>query len=213
MVLDEQARIMLRATKNVQLQKNIRTWFRLLLAEINSGSGNINKEVLENTPDRVAKAYVELLDGYDQDPHEILKTFEVPSEKGVAVYEVCEFYSRCEHHMLPFFGKVHIGYISKTKCFGLSKLARLVDVYAHRLQIQERLTQQIADALWHELLPGDGVYVAVEGRHLCMMMRGIKKQDSVTITKAYHGCYEHGEDAHRQREEFLMILRSKKVKI
>jgi len=176
-----------------------------------------NKEVIENTPYRYAVALLELLDGYNKNPKHILKTFD-PPKGGVIVYETCEFYSLCEHHMLPFYGKVHIGYISKEKVFGLSKLARLVDVFAHRLQIQERMTQQIADVLWDAIkdtstgIPTGGVFVLVEGRHLCMMMRGIKKQDSVTITEAYRGVYEKGKDAHRLREEFKMILRTKKVK-
>jgi len=173
-------------------------------------------EVVEHTPARYINALLELLDGYEQDPEEVLKTFD-PPKQGVVVYETCEFYSLCEHHMLPFFGRVHIGYRSRTKCIGLSKLARLVDVYAHRLQIQERLTQQIADALFKGLKPAYdpycGVYVIVEGRHLCMMMRGIKKQDTVTITEQYRGEYLIGKDAHRLREEFKMILREKKVKI
>jgi len=179
------------------------------------------KEVIENTPYRYALALLEMLDGYNKFVD--LKTFEVP-HGGVVVYEVCEFYSLCEHHMLPFFGKVHIGYISKKKCFGLSKLARLVDKFAKRLQIQERMTQEIADALWNELqdtsgaispdVTGEeirdaGVYVIVEGHHLCMKMRGVQKQDAVTITEAYRGCFDMGDDAHRRREEFKMILRTK----
>ena len=181
----------------------------------------VESEVITNTPHRYMKAMQEILDGYDMNPDEILKDFE-PAEladKEANVYETCEFYSLCEHHLLPFFGKVHIGYITKGRVFGLSKLARLVDVYAHRLQIQERLTTQIADALYEKLIEKSftpeqiGVFVVVEAKHLCMIQRGIKKQDSRTVTKKYRGCFARGEDAHRLREEFLMILRSKKVKI
>lgn len=165
------------------------------------------KEVILNTPERYVKALKELLSGYWQDPTEIIsKTF---PQQTAMVYEVCEFYSLCEHHMLPFFGKVHIAYIPTGKVVGLSKLARLVEVYSRRLQIQERLGEQIADALWkHKELKPAGVFVIVEGQHLCMMMRGIKKQNAITITKAMRGSYKQSSDL---RKEFLMILRTRKT--
>ena len=192
------------------LRKMMPQWFRLILAEINNATGAVSKDVLDNTPDRVAKAYLELLSGYDQKPNDIITVFD---QQTAVVYECCEFYSLCEHHMLPFFGKVHIGYIPSGKVVGLSKLARLVECFSRRLQIQERLTEQIANALYFnkELKPF-GVFVLVEAQHLCMMMRGIKKQDSKTKTIAVRGAYDdrRGKKAHRLREEFLMILRSKK---
>lgn len=221
MVLDEEARKLARSsgligtvTIRAELQAHIQRYFEMIINDLVRYGADINEEVVKNTPERVAKAYIELLKGYDQDPDEILRTFK---QQTALVYEVCEFYSLCEHHMLPFFGKIHIGYIPSGKVVGLSKLARLVEIYSRRLQIQERLTEQIADALWNskELAPA-GVFVLVEAQHLCMMMRGIKKQDTKTKTVAVRGLYtekDGGSNAHRLREEFLMILRNRKVKI
>ena len=174
-------------------------------------------ELIANTPNRVIKAYQELLAGYDQNPKEILKEFDMKGKK-VAVYETCEFYSLCEHHMIPFYGKVHIAYVTEGKCFGLSKLARLVEVYARRLQIQERMTDDIADALYQalgsndELGPNcgdDGVLVITEAKHLCMCMRGIKKQDSMTVMTAKRGRFAIEPQL---CNETLAILREKNAK-
>jgi GTP cyclohydrolase I len=187
---------------------------------------DVDAEVIANTPRRIVRAYEELLKGYEMNPENILKEFEIPN-KRVHVYETCEFYSLCEHHMLPFYGKVHIAYTAANRAFGLSKLARLVEVYSKRLQLQERLTDQIAQALFDAINTPprgyldkqarilwksstiNGVFVVVEAKHLCMSMRGIKKQDAVTITKAARGIYERNAQL---RSEFLAILRSKKAK-
>lgn len=179
----------------------IRSWLALIPEDV-------SEEILANTPRRTVEAFNELTKGYGESGWEVLKEFELP-KSDVNVYECCEFYSLCEHHLLPFYGKVHIGYLTKGKVFGLSKLARVVEVYSRRLQIQERLTNQIADALYNALDLHSGVFVVVEAKHLCMMMRGVKKQDAVTITQAARGRYVVGE----LQDRFLKILRSKKVSV
>jgi len=147
---------------------------------------NCHREGLKETPTRVAKMYDEIFGGYEQDPEKILsKNFATDNKEMVIVKDI-DYYSQCEHHMVPFFGKVHIGYIPNGKVVGLSKLARLVEVYARRLQIQEQMTFQIADALEKYIKP-QGLAVVVTGTHLCMCMRGIKKANSVTITNALRG--------------------------
>jgi GTP cyclohydrolase I len=181
----------------------IRKWIRQI--------PDVSEEVIANTPRRVVEAYKELLKGYERKPDDVLKEFDLPGQR-VHVYECCEFYSLCEHHLLPFFGKVHIAYTAEQKAFGLSKLARLVEVFSRRLQIQERLTDQIASALYHALgeNPRNGVFIVIEAKHLCMSMRGIQKQDVNTTTKASYGVYV---TSNQLRSEFLAVLRSKKVKV
>ena len=146
-----------------------------------------NRDGLMATPGRVEKAMAYLTKGYQEDPNEILRgaLFDVDYDEMVIVKDV-EMYSLCEHHMLPFFGKVHVAYIPKGKVIGLSKIARLVEVFARRLQVQERMTRQIADAIQEAIAP-QGVGVVIEARHLCMMMRGIEKQNSSTVTSAMVG--------------------------
>jgi GTP cyclohydrolase IA len=157
---------------------------------------------LARTPQRVRSALKYLYEGYALESCDAVgdAVFDCDAENLVAVRDI-EFYSQCEHHMLPFFGRVHIGYLPRGRVVGLSKLPRLVDVYAHRLQMQERLTEQIADGLDKVLAPA-GVAVVVESSHLCMMMRGVRKQCSLTYTSAFRGLME--QDPHRG--EFLNLI-------
>ncbi len=161
------------------------------------------REGLLKTPERAAKALVDITCGYRQNPLEIARkaVFEHAGSKIVIVKDI-EFYSMCEHHILPFFGKVSIGYIPDGKMIGLSKLARIVDSFARRLQVQERLTAQVCELL-AEALPNHGVIVACDAEHLCMKMRGVEKQDSSTLTLDY--CGRFSEDV-ALREEFFRML-------
>ena len=161
------------------------------------------RDGLLKTPERVEKAMKFLTQGYHEDPQNILRAalFDVDYDEMVMVKDI-EMYSLCEHHMLPFFGKVHIAYIPKGKVVGLSKLPRLVDVFARRLQVQERMTREIASALQEAIAP-QGVGVVVEARHLCMMMRGVEKQNSSTVTSSMSGVFL--ED--KTRAEFLSLVR------
>ena len=186
---------------------------RTLLA---STGEDVNREGLVDTPARVAKMYEEIFGGYKIDPYELLeRTFtedagiEEADEDGVINYlqgmvivRNIKFYSHCEHHMVPFFGTVHVGYIPNKKVVGLSKIARVVDAYARRLQIQERLTKQIADTI-QEVLSPQGVMVVVEAEHLCMKMRGIKNPCADTVTSTVRGLFEQAPT----RQEFLQLIR------
>ena len=162
-----------------------------------------NRDGLQRTPERVEKSMAYLTKGYQEDPHQMLRAalFDVDYDEMVIVKDV-EMFSLCEHHMLPFFGKVHVAYIPKGKVVGLSKIARLVEVFSRRLQVQERMTRQIADAIQDAIAP-QGVGVVIEARHLCMMMRGIEKQNSSTVTSAMIGCFREKET----RAEFLSLVR------
>jgi GTP cyclohydrolase I len=164
-----------------------------------------NRDGLRRTPYRVAEAYQYLTSGYSQDVDAILSKaiFKEKYNEMVIVRNI-DFFSLCEHHLLPFFGKVHIAYIPKGKIVGLSKLPRIVEVFARRLQVQERMTQQIADTLFTALKPA-GVAVVIEARHLCMMMRGVEKQNSVATTSAMLG--EFHED-NKTRTEFLTLIKN-----
>jgi len=161
-----------------------------------------NRDGLVATPGRVEKAMAFLTKGYNEDPSKMLRgaLFDEDYDEMVIVKDI-EMFSLCEHHMLPFFGKVHVAYIPKGKVIGLSKIPRLVEVFARRLQIQERLTRQIADAIQEAIAP-QGVGVVIEARHLCMMMRGIEKQHSSTVTSAMLGCFRQKET----RLEFLSLV-------
>jgi GTP cyclohydrolase I len=161
------------------------------------------REGLVKTPERVEEAWKFLTRGYGQTVEEVINgaLFEADSHHMVIVKDI-EIYSMCEHHMLPFFGRCHIGYIPKGKVIGVSKLARLADMFARRLQIQERLTNQVAEALMEHLQP-DGVGVVIEAQHLCMMMRGVEKQNSVMITSAVLGSFR---SCLSTRTEFLKLL-------
>ncbi len=162
------------------------------------------REGLVKTPKRSANAFRFLTKGYNQTLDEIVNNaiFEAES-KDMVILKNIELYSLCEHHMLPFFGKAHIGYIPDKKIIGVSKLARIVDMYARRLQIQERLTHQIAKAIWDILNPL-GVAVVIEAQHLCMMMRGVEKQNSVMQTSAMLGIFQTSQST---RMEFLELIK------
>ena len=163
---------------------------------------NVNREGLKKTPERVEKALKYLTSGYEKDIEEIFKgaMFSEKYNEMVVVKDI-EFYSLCEHHLLPFFGKCHIGYIPNQRVVGLSKLPRIVDVFARRLQMQERLTVQIAEALQTHLEPM-GVGVVMEATHLCMLMRGVEKQNSRAVTSSLLGVFHVA----RTREEFLRLI-------
>ncbi len=162
-----------------------------------------DREGLVKTPYRVAKAWRFLTQGYEMDIHDVLNgaIFEEDYNEMVIVKDI-DFYSVCEHHMLPFFGRCHIAYIPNGKIVGLSKLPRIVEVFSRRLQVQERMTQQIAEALRGALQPL-GVGVVCEGRHMCMMMRGVQKQNSVATTSEMLGAFEANS---KTREEFLRLI-------
>lgn len=162
-----------------------------------------DREGLRRTPERFEKALRFLTSGYRQDPEKLLNgaMFSVCYDQMVLVRDI-ELYSLCEHHLLPFFGKCHVAYIPKKKVVGLSKIARLVNMYARRLQIQERLTSQIAKAIQDKLSP-EGVGVIVEARHLCMVMRGVEKQHSMATTSAMLGAFRENKQT---RDEFLALV-------
>src|SRR5271157_732829 len=164
-----------------------------------------DREGLAKTPERYTQALQYLTKGYSEDPEQILKgaLFSVDYDEMVIVKDI-EMFSLCEHHVLPFFGKVHVAYIPKGKVIGLSKVPRLVDVFARRLQVQERLTTQIAEAIESAINPL-GVGVIIEARHLCMMMRGVEKQHSSTITSSMLGAFREKE----ARDEFLALVQAR----
>ncbi len=161
---------------------------------------NPERKGLLRTPERVAKMYTELLSGYRVDPNKVINDalFEVTYDEMVIVRDI-EFYSMCEHHMLPFMGRAHVAYLPSGRVIGLSKIPRIVDVFAHRLQVQERMTRQIADFINDALQP-KGVGVVVEALHLCTMMRGVKKQNARMTTSAVHGAFRRSLAT---RQEFL----------
>jgi GTP cyclohydrolase I len=163
---------------------------------------DLERDGLRDTPERMERSMQYLTKGYQEDPREILlgAMFDVAYDEMVVIKDI-EMFSLCEHHLLPFFGKVHVAYISNGKVIGLSKVPRLVDVFARRLQVQERLTTQIAEAIESAIGP-QGVAVVVEARHLCMMMRGVEKQHSATITSSMLGAFRSKET----RDEFLALI-------
>ncbi len=174
---------------------------RALLAAVGE---NPDRDGLLQTPQRVARMYEELLSGYHTDPEKVINNalFEVEYQEMVLVTDI-EFYSLCEHHMLPFVGRAHVGYIPRRRVVGLSKIPRIVDLFARRLQVQERMTAQIADFLMVTLDPL-GVGVVVEGAHMCAMMRGVKKHNARMITSHLLGCFESNE---KTRNEFFSLVR------
>jgi GTP cyclohydrolase I len=177
---------------------------RKLLVEVGEDP---NREGLQRTPERFEKAFRFLTSGYRQDPAKILNgaMFSVCYDEMVVVKDI-EMYSMCEHHLLPFFGKCHVAYIPNKKVVGLSKIARLVNMYARRLQIQERLTNQIARTIEEQLNP-QGVGVIIEARHLCMVMRGVEKQNSAAVTSAMLGAFRDNKET---RDEFLSLVKGSK---
>jgi GTP cyclohydrolase I len=171
-------------------------------AIIESLGEDIHREGLEKKPERIAKAMQFLTHGYGLDPLEILKSaLFTEDHKQMIVVKDIEVYSMCEHHMLPFFGKAHVAYIPNGKIVGLSKIPRIVDAFARRMQVQERLTDQIKDCIQEALNPL-GVAVVIEAQHMCMQMRGIQKQNSVTTTSAFTGAFEMD----KTRKEFISLV-------
>ena len=160
------------------------------------------REGLQKTPMRVAKAMQVLTRGYTQDAHKVLTDalFKEEYNQMVIVKDI-DFFSLCEHHMLPFYGKVHVAYIPNGYITGLSKIARVVDIFSHRLQVQERMTQQIKDCI-NETLHPQGVIVVVEAKHMCMQMRGVEKQNSIPTTSAFCGAFEQA----KTRQEFMTLI-------
>ncbi len=181
--------------------KNIAKNIKYVLSEIGE---NPEREGLLKTPERVAKLMGFLTNGYDEDPSKILKSamFAEDYSQMVLVKDI-ELYSLCEHHMLPFFGKAHVAYIPNGNIVGLSKIPRIVDVFAKRLQVQERLTDEIKDCLQNTLNP-TGVAVVIEAQHLCMQMRGVEKQHSSTTTSAFSGIFMSDE---KTRSEFINLIK------
>ena len=167
------------------------------------------REGLLKTPMRVAKAMQILTRGYSQDAHKVLTDalFEEEYSQMVIVKDI-DFFSMCEHHMLPFYGKVHVAYIPNGYITGLSKIARVVDIYSHRLQVQERMTQQIKDCIQQTLHPM-GTMVVIEAKHMCMQMRGVEKQNSITTTSDFSGAFNQA----KTREEFMNLLRGESKRI
>lgn len=186
---------------NIEITNDIRDRYERILEEIGE---NPMREGLLKTPERAAKAMLFLTQGYQQDAKEVLTSamFEESYDEMVIVKDI-ELYSLCEHHMLPFFGKAHIAYIPNGHIVGLSKLPRVVDIFARRLQVQERLTHEILTCINDTLQP-KGVAVVIEAAHMCMMMRGVQKQNSVTTTSGFRGAFEKIET----RNEFLRLISS-----
>lgn len=182
-----------------QAEEAIRTLLRYI-------GEDVSREGLSDTPSRVVKAYDEMFAGYDQDPAKILgRTFEeVSGYKDMVLIRDIVFHSHCEHHMVPIHGKAHVGYLPDGKVLGLSKIARLVDVFAHRLQTQESMTAQIADQIQSVLAPL-GVAVMIEAEHMCMVMRGIRREGSQTITTAFTGRFSEDSD---ERARFFDLIRT-----
>lgn len=183
--------------KTVRLSEHYREIISLL-------GENVGREGLKKTPERVAKAMQYLLHGYDEDPVQILQSamFLEEDYKQMVIVKDIDFFSLCEHHMLPFFGKVHVAYIPRKYITGLSKIPRVVDIFARRLQIQERMTLQIKECIQQTLDPL-GVMVVVEAQHMCMQMRGVEKQNSLTTTSDFTGSFQQA----KTRQEFMNLIK------
>lgn len=181
-----------------ELKKNYKNVISLL-------GEDVEREGLQKTPERVAKAMLTLTRGYGENPHEVLRSakFKEDYNQMVIVKDI-DFFSLCEHHMLPFYGKVHVAYIPNGYITGLSKIARVVDIFSHRLQVQERMTLQIKECIQETLNPL-GVMVVVEAKHMCMQMRGVEKQNSVTTTSDFSGGFNQA----KTREEFMNLIAHK----
>jgi GTP cyclohydrolase I len=192
-----------RAEESEERNPELERLIREVLKEIGE---NPDREGLERTPERVAKAYRYLTSGYRQDASEVLNgaLFTEEYDEMVVVKDI-DFYSVCEHHVLPFFGKCHIAYMPSRKIVGLSKIARLVEMYSRRLQVQERLTTQIAQTI-NEVLQPRGVAVVMEALHMCMLMRGVEKQNSKAVTSAMLGAFRENAET---RAEFMELIKSR----
>ena len=184
---------------NIQVTDDVKDRYKKIIEDLGE---NASRDGLLKTPERAAKAMQFLTQGYHQDPVEVLKSamFKESYNEMVIVKDI-ELYSLCEHHILPFFGKAHIAYIPNGQIVGLSKLARIVDIFARRLQVQERLTEQVLDCINDTLKP-QGVAVVIEASHMCMMMRGVQKQNSITTTSGFRGQFEKIGT----RNEFLKLI-------
>ena len=184
---------------NMQVTDDVKDRYKNIIEDLGEDT---DRDGLLKTPERAAKAMQFLTQGYNQNPVEILKSamFKESYNEMVIVKDI-ELYSLCEHHILPFFGKAHIAYIPNGQIVGLSKLPRIVDVFARRLQVQERLTEQVLDCINDTLKP-QGVAVVIEASHMCMMMRGVQKQNSITTTSGFRGQFEKIET----RNEFLKLI-------
>jgi GTP cyclohydrolase I len=179
---------------------NIEAAVRAILTNVGEDP---DRQGLEGTPDRIARMYDEVLGGYTVELEKLVNgaLFDVAYDEMIVVKDI-EFYSMCEHHMLPFFGKAHVAYIPSDKVIGLSKIPRIVEMFARRLQVQERMTRQIADTV-DEILNPQGVAVVIEGSHMCSMMRGVKKQEASMVTSAMLGCFKESD---KTRNELLSHL-------
>ena len=189
--------------QDFERKENIETAVRSILSNVGEDP---NRQGLVGTPDRIARMYTEVLGGYEVNLEKLVNgaLFDVAYDEMIVVKDI-EFYSMCEHHMLPFFGRAHVAYIPSEKVIGLSKIPRIVEMYARRLQVQERMTRQIADTI-EEILSPQGVAVVVEGNHMCSMMRGVKKQEASMVTSAMLGCFKNSD---KTRNEFLSHLQGK----
>jgi len=197
--------IFLNETKSEQPKESIADLMRKVIAILGEDP---EREGLRKTPERFEKAIKFLTSGYHQNLDNVLNgaTFSVHYDEMVVVKDI-EFFSLCEHHLLPFFGKAHVAYLPSKRVLGLSKIARLVNMYARRLQIQERMTSQIAEAISEKISP-EGVGVIIEARHLCMQMRGVEKQHGQAVTSAMLGSFRHNKQT---RDEFLSLVRNRRA--
>jgi len=189
--------------QELERKENIESAVRSILSNVGEDP---ERQGLEGTPDRIARMYSEVLGGYDVDLEKLVNgaMFDVAYDEMIVVKDI-EFYSMCEHHMLPFFGHAHVAYIPSEKVIGLSKIPRIVEMFGRRLQVQERMTRQIADTI-QEILNPQGVAVVIEGNHMCSMMRGVKKQEASMITSAMLGCFKESD---KTRNEFLSHLQGR----
>mgnify|MGYP000896710101 FL=1 len=188
-----------RQVYNETVQRELETHYKAVLALLGEDT---EREGLQKTPYRVAKAMQTLTRGYAEDPKEILNSAKFKEDyRHMVIVKDIDFFSLCEHHMLPFYGKAHVAYIPNGYITGLSKIARVVDCFSHRLQVQERMTLQIRDCI-QEALDPLGVMVVVEARHMCMQMRGVEKQNSITTTSDFTGAFNQA----KTREEFMNLI-------
>lgn len=184
---------------NEEVTQKLSTYYSDVITALGE---DVGREGLQKTPRRVAKAMQFLTSGYRQDPAEVLLSARFHEDyRQMVIVKDIEFFSMCEHHLLPFFGKAHVAYIPNGTVTGLSKIARVVDIFAHRLQLQERLTSQIKDCIQETLNPM-GVMVVIEAQHLCMQMRGVQKQHSITTTSDFTGIFK----VQKTREEFISLI-------
>ena len=189
-----------RQVYNETVQRELETHYKAVLALLGEDT---EREGLQKTPYRVAKAMQTLTRGYAEDPKEILNSAKFKEDyRHMVIVKDIDFFSLCEHHMLPFYGKAHVAYIPNGYITGLSKIARVVDIFSHRLQVQERMTLQIKECIQETLNPL-GVMVVVEAKHMCMQMRGVEKQNSITTTSDFTGAFNQA----KTREEFMNLIR------